>query len=93
MNKVYVGDTGTAIILDTGTSLATATSVGIEVKKPNGSKVNWAGSVVESTKVSFVTLAGTLDQPGEWKLQAVVTLPNGTWKGETVVVRVYPPFA
>ena len=61
--------------------------------KPNGStEVTWVATVVESTKVQFVTLADSLDMAGEWKLQARVVLPSGTWLGETVRLTVYRPF-
>ena len=94
MTKTYINDIGTAIVLDTGQSLAGAVSVGIEARKPNGStEVSWSGAVVESTKVQFVTLAGTLDQAGEWLLQAKVVLASGTWLGETARLTVYRPFA
>ena len=93
MTKTYIGDTGTAIVLDTGQPLAGASSVSILARKPNGStEVTWAGSVVETTKVQFQTLADTLDMAGEWKLQARVVLPSGTWLGETAALTVYRPF-
>lgn len=94
MTKTYIGDTGTAIVLDTGHSLAGASAVSIEARKPNGSiEVSWPGTVVESTKVQFLTLAGTLDQAGEWLLQARVELSSGTWLGETARLTVYRPFS
>jgi hypothetical protein len=94
MTKTYVGDTGTAIVLDTGQSLAGASSVSILARKPDGATdVTWTGTVVETTKVQFSTLAGTLDMAGEWRLQARVVLPSGTWLGETVGLTVYRPFA
>lgn len=92
MSTVFVGDTGTALVLDTGQNLASATSVSIEAKKPSGTAVSWTGAVFESTKVRFVTLAGTFDEPGLWRLQARVVLPSGTWRGESVLLRVYDVF-
>ena len=93
MTKTYIGDIGTAIVLDTGQSLAGASAVSIEVLKPVGAApVSWAGTVVESTKVQFVSLADTFASAGEYKLQARVVLPGGTWLGETVGLTVYRPF-
>lgn len=92
MSKVYVGDTGTAIVLDVGVSLAGATAQSIEARRPDGTSVSWAGTVFESTKVRFISLVGTFSQPGDWKLQARVTLPTGTWTGEVAKLTVYRPF-
>jgi hypothetical protein len=92
MTKVYIGDTGTALVLDTGQSLAGATAVTIEARKPNGTSVSLAGAVFETTKIRFITLAGTFDQFGEWRLQARAVLPSGTWLGETVSLTVYRAF-
>ena len=90
--KVYIGDTGTAIVLDTGQSLAGATASTIEVRKPDGTPVSLTAPVFESTKVRYITLAGTFDQAGEWLLQAKVTLPTGVWLGETASLTVYRAF-
>ncbi len=92
MSKVYVGDTGTVIQLDTGQNLTTATAVSIEASKPNGAVVSWAGVVVSATKVEFVTGPTTLDISGKWVLQAKVVLPSGTWRGESANMTVYPVF-
>jgi hypothetical protein len=92
MSKVYVGDTGTAIVLDTLQDLTTASLAAIEVRKPNGQTVTWTAAVFETTKVRFVTLAGTFDMAGEWALQAKVTMPAGSWLGEVAPLRVYAPF-
>ena len=94
MTKTYTGDIGTAIVLDTGQSLAGAVSVSIEARKPDGATLaSWTASVVESTKVQFTSIAGTFDAAGEYKLQAKVTLPSGTWLGETVGLTVHRPLA
>jgi hypothetical protein len=92
MSKVYVGDTGTAIELDVGVSLAGATAQSIEARRPDGTTVSWAASVFETTKLRFITTNSTLDMAGDWKLQARVTLPSGTWSGEVVKLTVFRPF-
>lgn len=92
MTKPYVGDTGTIIQLDTGASLTGATSLSIEAKRPDGTVVSWAATAVDGTKVQFVTLANSLNMAGDWKLQARVTLPTGTWTGEVATLRVYRLF-
>lgn len=93
MTKTYVGDIGTAIVLDTGQALAGASAVSIEARKPDGTLVSWPGTVVESTKVQFVSVADTFSRAGEWLLQAKVVLPSGTWLGETAALAVSKPFS
>ena len=93
MTKTYIGDIGTAIVLDTGQSLAGASAVSIEVLRPGGTVLaSWPATVVESTKVQYISAADTFAAAGEHKLQARVVLPSGTWLGETVGLTVYRPF-
>ncbi len=92
MSKVYVGDTGTAIVLDVGVNISAATAQSIEAQRPDGSTVSWAGTIFETNKVRFVTQANSLNQAGDWKLQSRVVLPTGTWLGEVVKLTVYRPF-
>lgn len=90
--KVYVGDTGTVIELDAGQDLTEASSLAISVRKPSGELVEWPATVFEQTKLRFSTLADSLDEPGTWKLQALVISPAGRWLGQTVMLRVLPEF-
>lgn len=90
--RVYLGDTGTQIVLDCGQDISAATARTIEVRKPDGTVVSWAATASGGTAIAFVTLAGSLDMPGQWKLQARVTLPSGVWRGETALLNVYANF-
>jgi hypothetical protein len=92
MSKVYTGDTGTVITLDCGQDITAATVRSIEVRKPDGSTATWAALASGSNAIAFTTLAGSIDMPGRWRLQARVTLPSGQWRGETAVLDVYSPF-
>jgi hypothetical protein len=92
MTKLYVGDTGTVITLDCGQDISAATARAIDVRKPDGSTTSWAASASGTNSVAFTTLAGTLDQAGEWRLQSSVTLPSGEWLGETAHLDVAEPF-
>lgn len=87
--KTYVGDTGTAIVLDCGTDISAASARTIEVLKPDNTATSWAAVAEGSDSLRFDTLADTLDQPGDWKLQAKVAIGAGVWRGETVILRVY----
>ena len=90
--KTYVGDTGTVITLDCGQDISAATARAIKARKPDGTTVTWAAVASGANAIAFTTLAGSLDQPGRWKLQASVTLPSGTWLGETAQLDVYSAF-
>lgn len=92
MTKAYVGDTGTVISLDCGQDISAASARSIEVKKPDGTTTSWTASASGTNAIQFTTLAGTLDMPGRWLLQARVTLPSGQWRGETAQLIVYSPF-
>jgi hypothetical protein len=91
-NKIYIGDTGTLIVLDCGQNISAATVRTIEVRKPNGTAVQWAAVASGTDSLAYTSLAGTFDQPGEWQLQARVTLPTGQWRGATVSLQVYAQF-
>jgi hypothetical protein len=91
-SKVYTGDAGTELLLDTGTDISAASSVSIEARKPDGTEVSWTGSVSATTKVRYVSVAGTFDQAGTWRLQAKVTIGTGGWRGESVALRVFEKF-
>lgn len=90
--KVYIGDTGTSVILDCGQDISSATARTIEVKKPDGSTTTWTASASGTTAISYTSVSGTFDVAGEWRLQAKVTLPSGVWRGETASLYVWPVF-
>lgn len=92
MNKVFVGDTGTLIILNCGQDVSAATSRTIEVRKPNGSVVSWSAQLSGLDSLSYLSTVNTFTMPGRWRLQAKVTMPNGVWLGETVILDVFPAF-
>ena len=92
MSKTYTGDTGTVIVLDCGANVSAATARAIDARRPDGTLVSWAAVAEGIDSIKFTTFANSLDQPGDWKLQSRVTLPSGTWRGETVLLRVFTPF-
>ncbi len=95
-NKIYKGDVGTAIILDTGEDLSEATAVSMAVRKPDGTVAIWSAEVVQvegaRTGVRHLVQAGELDQEGIYRLQAVVTLPGWTGRTQTAEMKVWEEF-
>ena len=93
MTKYYVSDTGTVVKLNCGEDISAASARSIAVRKPDGTTTSWPASASGTDSIAYTTLANTFDQNGTWLLQAVVTLPSGTWRGETATLLVYSPFA
>lgn len=95
-NKIYVGDTGLAIVLDCGEDITGATDTVMYVKKPDGTFVTWTAEVLtvsgETRYLRYYTQAGDLDTKGRWRIQAGLTVSGWTGRGETTTFRVYDVF-
>jgi hypothetical protein len=90
VTKVYAGHVGLEIILDTGQSLTGATSMKIQVLKPDGTEVEWIAAQYDSTKIYYVTAAGELDDAGNYIMQSYVEWgPTPRAPGECVTLKVY----
>lgn len=93
MTKVYVGDTGTQVVLNTGAAVAGAASLQILVRKPDGSEVTWNATPDGSQSMTYTTDSDDLNLPGTYLLQAKITTPSGgAWLGQTARLRVYDRF-
>ncbi len=103
MIKHYVGEVGSNLILDTGVLIGSATQQYIIYRKPDGvTSGSFSGSLFSSYSqldgqigtyfVSHTLLAGDIDQPGEWRMQAFVASISGTWLGEMVKINIYGNF-
>lgn len=79
MTEVFLGDTGTEIVLDCGVNVTTATVRKIVARKQNGVKVTWLASLDGTNAIKYTTTEFDLDVAGTWYLQAYVEMPN--WKG------------
>lgn len=86
--KIYVGDTGTDIILDSGADISSATTLQIKYKKPSGDTGAWTATVQSTTKAVYTTQAGDLDESGEWRIQIYVELSSWSGHGEAVSLTV-----
>jgi hypothetical protein len=94
ISKYYVGDVGTELIVDVCVDITAAVACKLYVMKPGATvAVEWAAGVYQTQYLRYVIQAGDLSIAGEYKVQAWVQLPSGSWRGDVGVFRVYPPFA
>lgn len=98
MAKVYVGDIGTEIRLDTNPDdlaeidISTANILKILVLKPSGAEEEWTATRYSTTnQITYTTIEGDLDESGSYRLQAYVAWdsPASEHLGETVKLKVY----
>jgi len=91
-NKVYVGDIGTVITLDTNETISSATTTDIRVKKGDGTITNWPGSLSGTDSVTYTITEDDLSCPGIYKVQAYVVMASWSGLGETAEFQVYDTF-
>lgn len=91
-NKIYIGDTGLAIICDMNANISGATNIVLNVRKPDGTIVIWNAEEHsidgESNYVKYITQEDDLDQRGRYKVQPRATISGWTGRGETAEFRV-----
>jgi hypothetical protein len=95
--KLYVGDVGTFIIVDTKVDLTGALSLSFRVRKPDGTEVTWTPVILHTVDfkkyLRYEVQEGDFDQAGEYKLQAYAQVPEDGiyWegRGETASFVVY----
>ena len=101
MSKIYVGDVGDIVRLNANplelpeVDIATANTLKILVKKPDGTLKEWTASRFgETDKIQYLTKEGDFDIKGTYKLQAYVawTTPASGHRGETTRIKVYEAF-
>jgi hypothetical protein len=92
MAKIYVGNVGGVILLDTKTDISAATGILIKVKKPDNTEVDWSATAYNTTFVKYTTIADDLNMPGDYKVQAYFTLSGWTGRGETSKFEVHSHF-
>lgn len=89
MGKIYNGDIGTKIVLNAGCDISSAQLLEIVYEKPNGITGVWKASLESSQSASYVTKEGDLDNPGRWKIQLRIIMPNWQGYGEIVEFPVF----
>lgn len=97
MSNIHVGDIGTLFKVTMKdqdgvvVSLSGATSLQVKFQKPDESViVKTASLFTDGTDgiVTYTTQSGDLDQPGAWKLQAVVAKGGGQWSSDLIKFKV-----
>lgn len=91
-NKHYVGDVGTEITVDCGTTITEATGTKLKVKKPDGTAVEWTATVSGTDDLKYTTISGDFDQDGVYYLQASLTISGWTGLGETANFTIHSPY-
>ncbi len=94
--KIFVGDVGTRIKVNTGLSLQGVDTILLYVEKPDGSAaITWAAlplGAVANGLVYYDTIAGDIDISGIYRLYAKTTYIGGkAFFGERDWFRVYNP--
>jgi hypothetical protein len=84
METIYIEDEGTEIDLDCAVDISAATAQTIQVLKADGVELVWAATINGTTGIKYTVPPGVFDVAGIWKMQALITLPSGKWRGETV---------
>jgi hypothetical protein len=96
-NKIYINDVGIEFIVDCGMDISNASSTILEVRKPDGTIVNWIGTIYSidnaSRYIRYVSQAGDLNQAGEYQLQSKPTIASWSGHGDTTKFVVYNRFS
>jgi hypothetical protein len=94
MAKIYIGDIGFVMAVDTGMILTGATITNINVLLPSGLSVVWAASInpLIDTQLIYSTQAGDLPMAGIYELQSHVAVGAKNLLGDTSQFTVYKEF-
>lgn len=96
-NEIHIGDIGTILRVtvkdgDTAVNISSATSKIIILEDPDGN--NSEKTAIFTTdgtdgKIQYTTIAGDLDERGNWSIQAKIVMPSGTWYSDVSVFQVH----
>ncbi len=92
MAKVYIDNEGSDLILDCGTVVTGATSITIEVLKPDMTTASWAATVYGTNYIKHTIVTDDFDQAGLYKLQASFTLGAWIGRGDTAELIIHRLF-
>jgi hypothetical protein len=97
LSKIYKGDIGVKIRVNTGIDLTGFTNTKILVWKPGSQRILYWPTTIETPATSgymyYITtvtgLTPDLDTSGTWKIQAYGENGSNKYYGETAVFQVY----
>ncbi len=87
--KIYKGDVGQKIILDTDQDISEATLLQIKYKKPDATTGTWTATLTGIDSAYYTTVENDLDQTGNWEIQLYVELGGAKIHGTIVSFHVY----
>ena len=96
--EVHVGDIGTAfratIRDENGDTIdvSVAESLSLRFQKPDKTVLEFTPQLVGGGTngiIEYVTVAGDLDMPGSWRLQAIVGMAGDLWHSDIRNIKVY----
>jgi hypothetical protein len=91
VNKVFVGDVGTEIILRTGEDLTDASAIEYVFDKPDGSQILRVGYVYGTPtdgKTVYTTQLGDIDLLGVYDVQAEIDFINPARHFSTDIIQL-----
>lgn len=91
-NKIYIGDIGTTITLNTNETITAATITNIKMRKGDGTIVTLVGELSGADSVTYDFVDGDLSCRGIYKVQAYIEMPDWSGLGETASFQVYGAF-
>ncbi len=103
--EVHLGDIGTifratindctetnGVATQTAIDISSATTLELIFKSPKGVvKTFTAGFTTDGSdgQIQYTTILGDLDEVGNWKIQAYIVLPTGSWRSDIGQFRVH----
>lgn len=83
---IRVGEIGKQFIISSGCDLTGIDTIVLKIKKPDGTLVDWTPGTIGSNSCTYVTVAGDLDQEGDYLLKETqYTFLNGNYfRGDPV---------
>ena len=93
MGKIFKGDVGIDLRVDTKIDLTGATKTVLRVQKPNKQEVEWTATVSE-TELRYTTTSPDFNIVGVYLISAYVEFgATSKHAGETAELTVYEPLA
>ena len=93
MGRIFKGDVGVDLRVDTKIDLTGASQTTLKVRKPNKREVEWTATT-SGTELRYTTASGDFDVAGVYRICAYVEFGAASkHTGETAELTVYEPLA